>query len=169
MGGSVVTRRPRFANVFGVGVAAVLLGACLPVTPPGGGGGGAPIGPHQHYVGVVNGSTTKAVIDVVCPGPAGGNRTGPPAANQTVAVHQVASGGGDTGSVAHELWAQFPKDLLHLVAFHTYDTPGTIPASLRLPCSGTGIIDFTTCFGTLPCATDAVDDLVPVTFVNIAV
>jgi hypothetical protein len=169
------------AALFG---AAVFVTACLPM-PPGGGGGtttttqphpvttttlkaGEPIGPHQHYDGIVNGQATKPVIYVVCPGPAAGG-TGPPAAGQTVAVHQVASGGGDTGSSAHEIWAQFGKDLFHVVAFQNYDTPGEIPTTLQLPCQGTGVVDFTTCFGTLPCAADAVDDLVTVTFENIAV
>ncbi|MDQ1454650.1 MAG: hypothetical protein QOH28_270 [Actinomycetota bacterium] len=37
-----------------------------------------PIGPKQHYIGLVNAKPTSAVIYVVCPGPAAG-RTGPPA------------------------------------------------------------------------------------------
>jgi hypothetical protein len=129
---------------------------------------GEPIGPEQHYLGLVNGTDTKATIDVVCPGPAAA-RTGPPAGNQTVAVTQVASGGGDTGSMGHEVWTQFGADQLHVVAFANYDTPATIPTTLQLPCQGTGTVDFTTCFGTLPCAADAVDSVVTVTFVNIAV
>jgi hypothetical protein len=129
---------------------------------------GASIEPNQHFVGLVNGKNGAAVIEVVCPGPAALGRTGPPAGNQMVAAHHVASGGGDTGSVAHELWAQFGKDLFHVVAFSTYDTPGTIPNILQLPCQGTGTVAFTSCFGTLPCASSAVDDIVTVTFVNIA-
>jgi hypothetical protein len=130
--------------------------------------GGTPIGPEQHYLGLVNGTDTKATIFVVCPGPANA-RTGPPAGNQTVAVTQVAAGGGNTGSLGHEIWTQFGPDQIHVVAFATYDTPATIPTTLQLPCEGTGTVDFTTCFGTLPCALDAVDNVVTVTFVNIAV
>jgi hypothetical protein len=129
---------------------------------------GDPIEPEQHYLGLVNGTNAKATIYVVCPGPAAG-RTGPPAGNQTVAVTQVATGGGDTGSIAHEVWTQFATDPLHVVSFATYDTPATIPTTLQLPCEGTGTVDFTTCFDTLPCAVDAVDNIVTVTFVNIAV
>jgi hypothetical protein len=129
---------------------------------------GTPIGPEQHYLGLVNGNNAKATIIVVCPGPAAAGRTGAPAGNQTVAVTQVATGGGNTGSMGHEVWTQFGADQLHVVALATYDTPATIPNTLQLPCEGTGVVDFTTCFGTLPCAADAVDNLVTVTFVNIA-
>jgi hypothetical protein len=128
-----------------------------------------PIGPNQHFVGLVNGKHVGAVIYVVCPGPAGGDRTGPPAGNQTVKVLRVASGGGYTGPSAHQIWAEFNKDAIHVVGFTTYNTAKAIPTSLRLPCSGTGTVTFTTCFGTLPCAATAKDDVVPVTFENIAV
>ena len=127
------------------------------------------IKPNQHYIGLVNDTHTNAVIYVICPGPADGTRTGPPAGNQTVSVKRVASGGGYTGSLAHGIWAQFNKDSSNVVGFSTYRTPQQIPPSLQLPCSGTGTVTFTTCFGTLPCAADAKDDVVPVTFVNLAV
>ena len=127
------------------------------------------IRPHQHYIGLVNDTHTNAAIYVVCPGPADGTRTGPPAGNQSVSVERVASGGGYTGSIAREIWAQFNKDYFNVVGFTTYRTPQPIPTSLQLPCSGTGTVTFTTCFGTLPCAADAKDDVVPVTFVNLAV
>jgi hypothetical protein len=109
------------------------------------------------------------VIHVVCPGPAGGSRTGPPAGNQSVSVRRVRSGGGFTGSAAHEVWAQFGKDERHVVGFRRYGVSKAIPTALRLPCQGTGTVAFTTCFGTLPCAANAKDDRVPVKFVNIAV
>ena len=128
-----------------------------------------PIGPNQHFVGFVNNKHVGAVIYVVCPGPAGGDRTGPPAGNQTVKVVRVASGGGYTGSSAHEIWAEFNKDAIHVVGFMRYNVAKAIPTSLRLPCSGKGTVTFTTCFGTLPCAANAKDNVVPVTFENIAV
>jgi hypothetical protein len=127
----------------------------------------ASIGPNQHYLGLVNGKNIGAVIYVVCPGPAAG-RTGPPAGGQTVSVVQVASGGGYTGSFAHEIWAEF-NDNFNVVGFTTYNTPKAIPSGLKLPCGGTGTVHFTTCFGTLPCSVTAKDDVVPVTFMNIAV
>jgi hypothetical protein len=162
--------------------AALALAACLPV-PPGGGGTttttnlpvttttvahGGKIGPEQHFIGLVNGKSSDAVIYVVCPGPAGGNRTGPPAGNQTVDVHQVESGGGDTGSLGNHLWSQL--DRFHIIAsFDYYDSPAGLPNTLQLPCDGTGVVTFTSCFDTLPCGVDTVDYLVKVTFVNIAV
>jgi hypothetical protein len=127
----------------------------------------AAIGPNQHYKGLVNGEHTGAVIYVVCPGPAIG-QTGPPAGNQTVAVRRARSGGGYTGSFAHEIWAQFGSDQLHVVGFTHYNVAEPIPTELRLPCQGTGTVTFTTCFGTMPCAADATADTVTVTFENIA-
>ena len=85
----------------------------------------AAIGPNQHYLGYVNNKHVGAVIYVVCPGPAGGTRTGPPAGNQTVAVRKVLSGGGYTGSFAHEIWALFGDDQIHVVGFTSY--PQTRP------------------------------------------
>ena len=126
-----------------------------------------PIRPNQHYIGLVNATHTGAVIYVVCPGPAA--RTGPPAGNQTVAVRKVLSGGGYTGSFAHEIWAQFGDDQVHVVGFTSYNVAKPIPTSLRLPCQGTGTVTFTTCFGTLPCAANSKPDTVTVTFENIAV
>jgi hypothetical protein len=70
--------------------------------------------------------------------------------------------------MGREVWTQFGSDQFHVVAFTSYDTPATIPTTLQLPCEGTGTVDFTTCFGTLPCAVDAIDNIVTVTFVNIA-
>ena len=151
---------------IGVLVLVVALGASIPAqaattTPP--------IGPNQHFVGLVNGKHVGAVIYVICPGPAGGDRTGPPAGNQTVKVVRVASGGGYTGPSANRIWAEFNKDAIHVVGFTTYNTARAIPTSLRLPCSGKGTVTFTTCFGTVPCAANARNDVVPITFENLAV
>ena len=52
----------------------------------------SPIGPNQHYIGLVNGKHSGAVIYVACPGPVIPGRTSPPAGNQTVAVRRVLSG-----------------------------------------------------------------------------
>ena len=127
------------------------------------------IGPNQHYVGLVNAKHSGAVIRVACPGPAGDHRTGAPLRGQTVNVKRVSSRDGDTGSAAHEIWAQFGRDTVHVVAFMSYNTPKPIPTSLRLPCSGTGTVAFTTCFGTMPCAANAKADVVKVSFANVAV
>jgi hypothetical protein len=60
-------------------------------------------------------------------------------------------------------------DAIHVVGFTTYNTAKAIPTSLQLPCSGKGTVTFTTCFGTVPCAANARNDVVPVTFENLAV
>ncbi len=142
---------------------------CLAVGPSATPAGAAtpPIGPNQHYIGLVNGQHTGAVIYVVCPGPA--SRTGPPLALQTVAVRRVSAGGGYTGSFAHDLWAQFGRDMIHVVRFSAYNVAKPIPTSLRLPCQGKGTVAFTTCFGTIACHADTRSDTVAVTFANIAV
>jgi hypothetical protein len=54
------------------------------------------VGPKQHYLGYVNGRHAQAVIRVVCPGPVGGNRTGPAVGGQTVTVKRVPSGVGSS-------------------------------------------------------------------------
>jgi len=159
-----VARRMIYGAVFAVVAMEVGLAS------PSGAGPTSAIGPNQHYLGYVNGKHSQAVIHVACPGPAGGHRTGPPVGRQTVNLKRVSSGGGYTGSLAHQrIWAQFGRDALHVVGFTSYNTPKAIPNGLRLPCDGTGTVTFTTCFGTLPCSSSAKDDTVRVTFENIAV
>lgn len=148
-----------------LGVSVALLGF---VTSTSAAGAATPIRPHQHYIGLINRRHVNATIYVVCPGPATLNRTGPPAGNQTVSVVRVLTGSGDTGSLGHTIWAEFNGDLTHVAHFTHYNTPASIPTSLQLPCQGTGTVTFTTCFGTLPCTVDARDDVVPVSFINIA-
>jgi hypothetical protein len=148
-----------------LGVSVALLGF---VASSSAAGAAAPIGPHQRYIGLINGRHINTAIYVVCPGPATLNRTGSPAGNQAVSVERMHTGDGDTGSIAHDIWAEFNRDLIHVAHFTHYNTPASIPTALQLPCQGTGTVTFTTCFGTLPCAADARDEVVPVTFINIA-
>jgi hypothetical protein len=154
--------------IWVVAIVAVV-GMVVGFSPPSAATPSSRIGANQHYLGYVNGKHANAVIRVACPGPVGGNRTGPPEGKQTVTVKRVSSAGGYTGSFAHEVWAQFGKDALHVVGFTSYNTPMAIPTALRLPCSGTGTVTFTTCFGTLACASSAKADIVHVTVENIAV
>jgi hypothetical protein len=129
---------------------------------------GLAINPNEHYFGFVNGKHSQAFIHVVCRGPAGGSHTGPPTPAQSVSVQHLRSDGADTGSVAHEIWAEFANDRVHVVGFTHYGPSKPIPTTLRLPCQGTGTVRFTTCFGTRPCGSGSRDDVVKVTFVNIA-
>jgi hypothetical protein len=169
---SVVAIAGALALIFG-------LAACRPLPPPGGGGGsttttttipaGGQIRPNQHFVGLVNGDHADAVVYVACAGPSRLGGTGPPVGGQTVAVHRVASGGGFTGSAAQFLAAEFDSDPAEAIVFGAYDAPGEIPITAEVPCEGTGTVRFTSCFGLAPCPSDAVDYVVSVTFVNLAV
>jgi hypothetical protein len=123
-----------------------------------------PIGPNQHFIGLVNGRHTAAVIYTVCPGPATGD--GPVAGGQTLAVKRVASGGGDTGAGAHAIYARVtPTTIVTLTA---YAHPERIPTSAQVPCEGTGTVTFSTCPLPQPCGAGAEVDNVPVTYIDIA-
>jgi hypothetical protein len=147
-------------------VVSVALLALL-VSPTAAGAAGR-IRPHQHYAGVVNDEHVDAVVYVVCPGPASLDRTGPPAGGQTVSVERMRNGEGRTGSIGSQIWAVFDKDGAHVVRFTRYREPAAIPTTLQLPCEGKGTVTFTACFARPPCGADARDDVVPVSFVNIA-
>jgi hypothetical protein len=79
---------------------------------PGEGASPDSIGPGQSYLGVINGKTANPTVDVVCPGPAAGDRRGPPTSSQTLAVTKspALSGPGFTGSSAHHIVAVFADD-----------------------------------------------------------
>jgi hypothetical protein len=104
-------RRSRWAiAVMGLAVAleVAVLGtsaAAGPVTQP--------IGPNQHFLGLVNGKNTGAVVYTVCGGPISFGRTGLPAGGQYLSVAQVALGGGYTAS-ANIVFAQFSSDPTHV-------------------------------------------------------
>src|SRR4051812_6588481 len=95
----------RLCRTAGVSVALFVV-----LAPPPAAGAAGRIRPHQHYSGLVNDQHDDAVIYVVCPGPATGDRTGPPAGDQTVSVERTRSGEGRTGSVGGQIWAQFNDD-----------------------------------------------------------
>ena len=56
-----------------------------------------PIGPKQHFAGLVNGKRTSAVVYTVYTGPASPGRTGPVAGGQTLSVVRTRRGHGYTG------------------------------------------------------------------------
>ena len=131
----------------------------------------APIGPRQHFTGMVNGQEGSAVVYTVCPGPAAGHRTGPVKGGQTMAVAQVADGPGDTGLFSQIYsWFQPVPARTRPVAltFRQYGEPQRIPRSVRVPCSGTGEAVFSSCPYLAPCAAGFVQDTLTVTFENIA-
>jgi hypothetical protein len=150
---------PRLARVAAVAVA-VLAGSLASEVAF----ASSPIGPNQHFLGLINGKHTNAVIYTVCPGPATG--TGPPQGGQTVAVRRVSAGGGNTGAGAHVIYARITPTTI--VSIKAYGQPVPIPTSARVPCQGSGTITFSTCPLPQPCGAGARVDNVPVKFIDIA-
>ena len=136
-----------------------------------------PIKPGQHFVGLVNGSDNDPVVYTVCPGPAFPGETGRLLAGQTLAVAEIAQGAGYTGffSSIHAWFVPTSVTPVTLpgappsVTFSRYGTPKRIPASVRVPCDGTGQVEFSSCPYLAPCAAGWVPDYVTVTFENVAV
>jgi hypothetical protein len=125
-----------------------------------------PVGPNQHFIGLVNGMHVGAVIYTVCPGPVGGNETGPVAGGQTVAVRHVSAGGGDTGQGAQVIFARITPTTM--VSLEAYGDRERIATSTRVPCQGSGSVVFSSCPLPQPCGAGARTDTVPVTYVDIA-
>jgi hypothetical protein len=131
-----------------------------------------PIGPNQHFAGRVNGTRTSAVVHTVCAGPASAGRTGPVAGGQTLAVVRAAQGHGYTGPFS-QIYAWFVPPSGTTTApvqlkFTSYNAPQAIPTSVKVPCDGTGKVEFSSCPYLAPCAYGWVPDYVAVRFVNIA-
>ena len=129
-----------------------------------------PIKPGQHFVGLVNGKNRHVVVHTACPGPSSGP-TGPVAGGQVMSVVHVAKGHGNTGLFSH-VYAWFvpitsgttPTSL----SFTTYNTKKSIPTSIKVACSGTGIVEFSSCPYLAPCAYGWTPSYVLVRFVNVA-
>jgi hypothetical protein len=122
-----------------------------------------PVGPNQSFSGVVNGSTANATVYVVCPGPTHPGQLGRPFADKW----QVILGGrGFTGSAGNRIVATIsPPATAASSTFTAYGVPQAFPATLLLPCSGTGTAVFTP----TPTSSTARAAIVTVRFVNIAV
>ncbi|MBV8464267.1 MAG: hypothetical protein JO368_13300 [Acidimicrobiales bacterium] len=130
---------------------------------------GGPIGPNQHFIGLVNGKHAGAVVYTVCPGPLSPGRTGPPAGGQTVEVLRVPKGGGDTGSTGTSVYAYIPGGPPAITQLFDYGTPGAIPTTGRVPCNGPGTVYFSSCALPQPCGAGAKTNDVAVKFEDIAV
>jgi hypothetical protein len=131
-----------------------------------------PIGPNQHFSGLVNGTRTSAVVYTACGGPASAGRTGPVAGGQTLAVARRMTGRGYTGPLTH-IYAWFVPQSGTTTAptqlkFNSYGAPKAIPTSVRVPCDGTGMVEFSSCPYLAPCAFGWIPDYVKVQFTNIA-
>jgi hypothetical protein len=132
-----------------------------------------PIGPNQHFSGLVNGTRPAAVVYTVCAGPVWAGRAGPVAGGQTLSVVRAWRGHGYTGPFA-QIYAWFvPQSTATTTApaqlkFISYNAPQVIPTSVRVPCDGIGLVEFSSCPYLAPCAYGWVPDYVAVRFVNIA-
>jgi hypothetical protein len=159
---------PRILSALAVGL--VMTSSVIGVGPTTA-GAHQPIGPDQHFVGLVNGGNDDAVVYTVCPGPSSPGRTGPVAGGQTMSVAEVAAGAGYTGPFS-QVYAWFaptrsgsaPRQL----RFTTYGRTKSIPTSVRVPCDGEGTVVFSSCPYLAPCAAGWVPDNVDVRFENIA-
>ncbi len=134
-------------------------------------GASRPIAPNQHFVGRVNGAHHETIVYTVCPGPTWLGRSGPVAGGQTMSVRKKATGNGYTGLFG-QVYAWFVPTTTGTaptqLSFKTYTTPQSIPTSVRVPCDGTGQVEFSSCPYLAPCAYGWVPDYVNVRFVNIA-
>jgi hypothetical protein len=132
-----------------------------------------PVAPNQYFVALVNGSTVKSSIAVICDGPPGALvRIGHPAAGQTaevlpapLAIPQPPVGVGFTGSAGTAIgFVLSPADATPPVVLRFYQTTAPIPTSITVPCSGTAPVAFVPGPGS-PTARPAV---ISVTFTSIS-
>lgn len=113
----------------------------------------SPVGPRQYFYGQVFGiassSSMQGVIEVACAGPAS---TGHPVAGQYVDVRQifppVTTTTGYTGNFGAEIdavliWSQGTITVATPIAkFLSYGVAMEIPTSITVPCSGSGVMNF---------------------------
>ena len=130
-----------------------------------------PVGAGQHFIGRVNGRRRSVVVKTVCPGPTSPDRQGPVAAGQVFSAYKTRTGPGDTGLFS-QIYAWFepePGGAAPVAAtITTYGTKVPIPDGVRVPCDGTGRVEFSSCPYLAPCAFGWVPDFVDVRFVNVA-
>ena len=164
---SAPTRMAR-SSITALVVAAGASFACCTVVAV---AGSTAIGPNQYFTGTINGSTgtpNPVAIRMACFGPVRPGETGHPMSGQTVAVHRVAktvAGAGYTGTRGTSVGVFFgapPPSGSGGSSFVSFTSYGQklIPASLYLPCSGSGRVSFVS----LPLDPSARDFTVPVRF-----
>ena len=148
---------------------AVAVGSVLVAALPASAGiGNGKIGPHQFFIGLVNGKSSNAVVQVVCPGPEG--LTGHALGGQTFLVlspNAIPQNAGYTGTAAHGIVAYFapvPASAKGTVRFTHYGVTKSIPTNIALPCQGAGLVTF----APTPSSPSAINYDVTVTFVNVA-
>jgi len=130
------------------------------------------IGPNQHFIGLVNKKSTRAIIKMACPLPLSTASMGHPLGGQTVAVEPpstVAGSSGYTGTRGRSIVASFVAvvPLTTATSTVTFTRYGSlpIPTTLLLPCSGSG----TVVFAPVPTSKTAENATVSVTYADITV
>jgi hypothetical protein len=138
-----------------IGTLALAAGAAVAVGTAAGTASAATtrIGPHQFFIGSVNGHALSAAIQLGCFGPGGGTRTGHPLPGQYVAanrVHPELIRPGFTGTAATAIdvslvlsSAQGVVTTYPVGTLTGYGTRLPIPVTLNLPCSASGRAVFT--------------------------
>ena len=162
------------ARIFITAAAITATVAAAALTGPAGAAGAqTPVGPNQHFIGLVNGGRSLPVVKVVCPGPSRSGQTGPVAGGQTLKVIEAAHGSGFTGFFSQiYAWVVPPARATARPAEQTFTVYGKsepFPTGARAPCGGTGRIEFSSCPYLAPCAAGWIPTYVKVQFENIAV
>jgi hypothetical protein len=102
------------------------------------------VGPHQFFVGEVNGRFSDATVKVICPGP---STVGHALPGQTLAVSAppvVLQNSGNTGANGRRIVAVIGPvaSTAGTVVFTRYDEPKPFPTTVTVPCGGTSVIRF---------------------------
>ncbi len=104
-----------------------------------------PIGPNQHFEGLVNGNTDHGIIFTEhCVKTLLGFQA-QPAPGQYVSAVRDAASDGFTGNAAHEIDVNIPgsNEVVHPpVVLHSYYVPTPIPVSMAVPCTGRNQVIF---------------------------
>lgn len=107
-----------------------------------------PVGPHEPFIGLVNGAPSNAVIAMACFGPTTPGERGHPMAGQWTEAELSSGVGGFTGN-AREIDAtlNYPSPVagalpVVLAKFTSYFVRVPISTSLTFPCAGNGNVVF---------------------------
>jgi hypothetical protein len=166
-------RRPPLRAASRLGIVPVLVALVLVGATASPAGAQTPVGPYQHFVGLVNGSNDHPVVYTACAGPVRPGQKGPVVGGE-LSVAEVAGGSGYTGPL-RTIYAWFVPASSSVrppsLSFTEYGRTKAIPTSRRwwVPCDGTGTVEFSSCPYLAPCVFGWVPDYVTVTFENIAV
>lgn len=165
----MLRRRTSVGSVaLGVILAMTLGGLCLGASAQ----ASPKVAPKQAFVGLVNGQSSKATIDVVCPGPVRLGETGHPTSGQTIGVEfpppsPSTVSAGYTGSRGRSIVVLFVSPVASAsstVVFTQYGTQA-LPTTLLVPCSGMSPVVFVP----RPSSKSAKSSTVTVVYGNLAV